>query len=250
MQTAAATHELSEQGRQRLLSRRAEPLFLARWDRAVFLHYEADPAELQRLVPFPLELWHGRAFVSLVAFTMRGMRPRFGGSLGKLLVAPIATCAFLNVRTYVRCGEEPGIYFLAEWLSSRLSTMLGPLSFGLPYRFGELQYQHEHESGRLSGSVAAGARELRYSATIPRNENFTACEAHTLDEFLLERYTAFTQHGSSRRFFRIWHPPWPQTRIAADVPRAELLDLAAEFRSANYSPGLHVWMGWPHRLRG
>ena len=38
---------------------------------------------------------------------------------------PIATHDFLNVRTYVRCGSETGIHFLAEWLSSWLAAKLG-----------------------------------------------------------------------------------------------------------------------------
>src|SRR5262245_45936984 len=58
---------LSAAARRRLLSRRAEPLFFADWDRALFIHYEVDAAALQRAVPFALDLREGRAYVSLVA---------------------------------------------------------------------------------------------------------------------------------------------------------------------------------------
>ena len=70
--------------RERLLSRRGEPLFYANWDNVLFIHYETEPDELQRGIPYSLDLYHDRAFVSLVAFTMRGMRPRLGGTLGAL----------------------------------------------------------------------------------------------------------------------------------------------------------------------
>src|SRR5947207_2991822 len=70
---------LSEAGRRRLLSLPGEPLFIADWDAALMIHYEVDAELLQRVVPFELDLLDGRAFVSLVAFTMRGMRPRWGG---------------------------------------------------------------------------------------------------------------------------------------------------------------------------
>ena len=53
-------------------------------------------------VPFPLDLHEGRAFVSLVAFTMRDLAPRRGGRWTSWLLRPIATHEFLNVRTYVR----------------------------------------------------------------------------------------------------------------------------------------------------
>ncbi len=54
------------------------------------------------------------AYVSLVAFTMRGLRPRLGGAA---LLKPIATHEFLNVRTYVKHRGERGIYFLADGVS-------------------------------------------------------------------------------------------------------------------------------------
>src|SRR5437868_5384556 len=102
----------SEAGQQRLLSLPGEPLFIADWERVLMIHYELDPDALQRVVPFDLDLRCGRAFASAVAFTMRGMRPRFGGRLGAWLLRPIATHEFLNVRTYVRHKGESGIYFL------------------------------------------------------------------------------------------------------------------------------------------
>ena len=94
-----ATGKLSVAAKQRMLANRGEPLFLARWDRAVFIHYEAEPESLQRCVPFQLDLRDGRAFVSIVAFTLLRMRPRMGGRVGEWLLKPIGTHGFLNVRT-------------------------------------------------------------------------------------------------------------------------------------------------------
>ena len=48
---------------------------------ALFIHFEVDAERLQRDVPFPLDLRDGKAYVSLVAFTMRAMRFRFGGKV-------------------------------------------------------------------------------------------------------------------------------------------------------------------------
>ena len=111
----------------------------------LFIHYEIEPAELQRCIPYPLDLYHGRAFVSLVAFTMCGMRPWLGGTLGALLFKPIATHHFLNVRTYVRHQGEAAIYFMREWLSNQIAAWLGPWSFGLPYQFGKIEYRNDFE---------------------------------------------------------------------------------------------------------
>jgi uncharacterized protein YqjF (DUF2071 family) len=57
----------------------AIPLFMADWDSVIMLHLEVSPEELQRETPHPIDTFDGRAFVSLVLFTMRRMRPVWGG---------------------------------------------------------------------------------------------------------------------------------------------------------------------------
>lgn len=249
---------LSHEARERILAVRANPLFLCDWERAVFIHYEVEPDVLQREVPFELDLREGRAYLSLVAFTMRDMRPRRGGWPAAMLFKPIATHEFLNVRAYVKRDGEAGIYFLAEWLPNRISQLLGPTIFGLPYRQGLLKYQHEHEKGFLRGSVTGrDSRKLEYSAEIDPATQFRPCEAGSREEFLMERYTAFTAKGSRRRKFRIWHPPWPQAAIEVEIKDDILLRNSwkwfadAPLVGANYSPGFRdVWMGRPQKLHG
>ena len=68
--------ESSVEARNRILVRRGEPLFYADWERVLMIHFEVDAAALQRDVPYELDLCDERAYVSLVAFTMRGMRTR------------------------------------------------------------------------------------------------------------------------------------------------------------------------------
>lgn len=259
----SATGKLSVLGRRRLLSLPREPLFFADWDRAFFLHFEVDPDRLQQDVPFHLDLHDGgRAFVSLVAFTLRDMRLRFGGRLGALAFKSIATHPFLNVRTYVRHRGEGGIIFLAEWLPNRLACLLGPPVFGLPYRLGNLEYRHDHEAAVITGTVRSSERRplLEYRGTIDLDANLWTCAAGSLDEFVLERYTAFTARRHRRGFFRVWHEPWPLLDVSVEVTRNDLLRLApggpAWARDAvpiqtHYSPGVrNVWMGRPHGLPG
>jgi uncharacterized protein YqjF (DUF2071 family) len=250
---AADRRTLSEAARRRMLALPGEPMFYARWDRAVFVHYEADPATLQRDVPFDLDLREGRAFVSIVAFTLARMRPRIGGWLGEWLFKPIATHEFLNVRTYVRHRGEPGIYFLAEWLSNPLSVHLGPRTFGLPYKFGRLIYDHARVRGEIRGIVEAREGRLTYQGNVA-DDSLAPSEPGSLTEFMLERYTAFTQQRKRARFFRVWHLPWEQTSAEIEVTADTLMASTglwwktAEHVGANYSAGAEVWMGRPHRI--
>jgi hypothetical protein len=227
------------------------------------IHFEVEAMALQKVVPFELDLRDGRAFVSVVAFRMSRMRPRFGGRIAAWVLKPIATHDFLNVRTYVRGNGEAGIRFMAEWLSNRLSVMLGPRAFGLPYRFGKIDYNHDWESSSssspctLTGSVvdAKIAKTFAYRASFNSEPDFHECEHGARSEWLMERYTAFTSFGDKYRFFRVWHQPWPQVPADVCVTDKSLLETNWPFFrnsrlvGANFSPGVFdVWMGWPHGI--
>ena len=245
--------QLHEIARERFLLREGTPLFLGDWLRAVFIHYEMDPKVLQPHIPFELDLRDGKAYVSLVAFTMNRLRPFVGGRIAEFFFKPIATHGFFNVRTYVRHHEEPGIYFIAEWLSNWLSTQLGPITYSLPYRFGKIDYQHHHERRKISGKIIADG-EFRYNGTL-LDVNHAPFSRDSLGEFLLERYTAYTGFGNARKLFRIWHEPWLQQEIDLEVNCSDLFTKAgdwfpdAKYVGANYSVGVqNVWMGRPHRV--
>jgi uncharacterized protein YqjF (DUF2071 family) len=238
------TSSLSAAARASFLACEGRPLFLAGWQRTLFIHYEVPAAALQPLVPYPLDLWAGRAYVSLVAFTLTRLRFFDGGPA-------FATHGFLNLRTYI-----PGnsIYFLAEWLPHPLCVVLGPRLYGLPYRLGSLDYRHDHESGRICGRVRDGAGIFEFGGPIDPRAPFASCVPGSLDEFLLERYTAQTRRGPVDRYFRVWHPTWPQVPLEITVFDDSLLAATGSWfpearrAGANYSPGFpEVWMGRPRR---
>jgi uncharacterized protein YqjF (DUF2071 family) len=61
------------------------PVFIADWMDVAFVHFRVNPNERQPLVPFALDLLDGEAFVSIVAFTQRRLRPAIGGRIAALL---------------------------------------------------------------------------------------------------------------------------------------------------------------------
>src|SRR3954464_954857 len=153
------------------------PLFHCSWQRAVFLHYQVDPSVLQKQIPFELDLFDGNAYVSLVAFTLARMRLEHPSL--RWLTHPLHTHNFLNVRTYVRVGDQAGIYFLAEWLNNRLATMLGPMLYGLPYRFGDLHYDHDPAKPKVSGQVRSKNDFLRYRTSLPAHQHHQASQPNS-----------------------------------------------------------------------
>ena len=254
----------SDSARRRMRRPGERPLFLADWTDVLFVHASIDPGVLRPHVPFNLDLFCGRAYVSLVAFTQRNLRPRVGGRLAALLARPLATHEFLNVRTYVRCGRERGIYFLAEWIPNRLAALVGPPMYGLPYRLARMNYRCDGRPGAKGGVDAEGRRRVLGDVVAPAGRLAWRARVRTagrarharrrLDRFLLERYTAFTRRGSTSLRFRVWHEPWRHVR--AHVSLRDVTLLAAAFpwladvapESAHFSAGVHdVWIGPPRR---
>lgn len=230
------------------------PLFLADWTDVLFIHFAVDRAVLQPHVPFPLDLHSGRAFVSLVAFTQRRLRPRMGGRISAMLATPLAEHPFLNLRTYVRVAGEPGIYFLAERIPNRLAVVIGPRLYGLPYRLAQVTYHFDAKRRLLTGEVRAAGRRLRFESWI--DVVAPPQQIKDLSHFLLERYTAWTIQNNVARRFRIRHEPWDYVQSAATLSDATLLNEAAPWfagaapAGAHYAPGVtDVEIGAPKRER-
>lgn len=258
---AAATEEgpvarstLSGEAREVMLRHKGETVFLGDWTGLTFLHFEVDPDCLQEVVPLPLDLFEGRSFVSLVAFTMRRFRPAFGGRLTSWMTAPLATQRFLNLRTYVNGSYGPGIFFMHEWLDHSLAVRLGPSTFGLPYRRGSVSYQNTQEV--VSGTVVADGVTGVFSG-VPGNEETTASPG-SRDEFLQERYLAYTAAGFRPLAFRIWHEPWRCRSLTLEsLTMTGFLETLRQkwtgslrFASGAWSEGVSdVWMGRPFVAR-
>jgi uncharacterized protein YqjF (DUF2071 family) len=235
------------------------PAFLGDWAEATFVHFAVEPRWLQPSVPFELELYQGQAYVSLVAFTMRHMRPAWLDTrAGELLLRPIMPCRFLNVRTYVRAGDRDGIYFLGEWLSQWVNIPFGPLLYGLPYHAGRLQLERDEQARAVKVDVR-GVRDgrLTFRGQADAQAALGVAAPGSLEAFLLERYFAFTVRRGQSLVFRVEHEPWP--KIAADISMDEtsLLRANGDWISHAHLAGGHltpgafgVAMGAPQALRG
>ena len=229
-------------------------MFCGAWMSVLFLHYEVEPARLQAAVPFRLDVRDGKAYVSVVAFSQERLRFAFGGEMTNWVGRWFANHEFLNVRTYVRHGGETGIFFLAEWVPKRVATWLGPPLFGLPYRLGNIEYEHGEQV--IRGHVRDQESGFSYQTERDDAKCFAPSECGSLDEFLLERYVAFTEWRGIRRKFQVAHEPWPQARLEVTVTDESLLRNRftwwpeTRLVSANFSPGASaVTIGRPQLVK-
>ncbi|HTL53900.1 MAG TPA: DUF2071 domain-containing protein, partial [Planctomycetota bacterium] len=153
------------------------------------------------------------------------------------------------------------IFFIAEFLANRIAPWIGPRLYGLPYSYGRISYSlsasHDHRPIRGKVANPATGRQVEFQAAPPpAGVAFAPARLGTLDEFCLERYSAFTERKGVLRRFRIWHEPWLQVAIDAPVIDDRLLHdtgpwfAGAKRVAANLSPGVkNVWIGPPQTLR-
>ena len=83
------------------------------WNSLLFAHWRVDASQVRRLVPgvFDLDLFDGEAWLGVVPFNMTNVGVRAAPALPWLSAFPE-----LNVRTYVRVSDRPGVGTFSAWM--------------------------------------------------------------------------------------------------------------------------------------
>ena len=100
------------------------------WNDLLFAHWRVDASQMRRAVPdvFDLDLFDGEAWLGVVPFYMTNVGVRAAPALPWLSAFPE-----LNVRTYVRVAERPGVYFFSLDAGRRLAVAAARALLNLPY---------------------------------------------------------------------------------------------------------------------
>lgn len=192
---------------------RAPWLMTQSWHDLLFAHWRVAVPELRRVVPsvFDLDLFDGEAWVGVVPFYMTNVGLRATPALPW-----ISTFAELNVRTYVRVGDRPGVYFFsldaARWLAVAAARAL----LNLPYHAADMTLARQGDGLRYE-SVRRARPAAAFTAVYePTGAPFVA-SAGSIEYFLTERYCLYHLNRRSRPYrLDIHHPPWTlQTARAA-----------------------------------
>lgn len=207
------------------------------WHDLLFAHWPVAVESLRPHVPAELELdaYAGSAWIGVVPFRMSGVRLRG-------LPGMPGTAAFpeLNLRTYVRVGDRPGVWFFSLDAASALAVSVARAWFHLPYfraRMGCVPRGDsvEYECERTHRGAPPAAWKGTYGPTGP----VATAERGTLEHWLTERYCLYARAADGRTWRgEIHHDPWPLQPAAA---RIEADTIAA-------SQGLAVPERAPHLL--
>src|SRR5690606_14870196 len=168
------------------------------WGGLIFLHWPLPPDVLRSRIPAPLEIdaFDGSAWIGLTPFALWGARPSFLPPLGR-----ISSSYELNVRTYVRLGNVPGVWFFSLEASNLLAVLGARSTFRLPYRWASMAMHERDGIVRYTsrrrpawGSAARFEAEWRHGAPLGD------AAPGSLDFFLIERYFLYT--AAAGRVFR------------------------------------------------
>lgn len=166
------------------------------WRDVLFLHYTVSPEELQKHVPFELDLYNGHAVVSVVSFTMQSIRFPF------LPVVPgLSKLNELNLRTYVEVDGIKGVYFFTLDADLRPAIWIARTFFSLPYRLAKILI------GIKDSSYVCESKNSLSSLLI-HAEIGPSRVSNEFDLWATERYGLFTRSNKDSLHGIVLHIPW------------------------------------------
>ena len=192
------------------------------WSHLLFLHWEWDPAEIQKTLPpgLTVDLHEGKTYLGIVPFYMRNIRPRF------LPAVPwISNFLELNVRTYVHDEKgRPGVWFYSLDCNQPLAVWTARTFFHLPYF-------HARMSAPLTEPSSVAYSKHRRGAVSASNFHYrlegepTYPEPGSLEFFLLERYYLFAKAPGGILSGQVSHVPYPMVQARVDQWDTKVLAL-------------------------
>jgi uncharacterized protein YqjF (DUF2071 family) len=238
----------------------SRPFLTAAWRHLAILNYEVDPALLAPQVPrgTELDLWDGRAYVSVVGFLFQDIR---------VLGMPVPLhreFEEVNLRFYVRhrAGSEwrRGVSFIRELVPRRIVSVAARLFYNENY--ATLPMSHELIG---DGSVRSASYRWRSDGRDgavsvaelgPLRELVAGSEA----EFITEHHWGYTrQRNGGTIEYHVEHPRWrvaepARARLDGDAAAVYGEELASaiegEPSSSFFADGSAVAVGRGVRLEG
>jgi uncharacterized protein YqjF (DUF2071 family) len=214
-----------------------------RWEELLFCSWPAPAEILRPLIPPELEIdvAEGTAWLSIVPFLtpnveLRGVPPTPDRS----------SFPEVNLRTYVKAGGASGIWFLSLDTNDAVTVAAGRDGFHLPYFLSEISMDREEWRTVRSSREDEAVLDVRYR---PIGSPFAAAEG-TLEHFLAERYSAFSQSPEGELYrVDIRHAPWQLQGADMDlraetIVRAAGIDLSLPNPLTFYSAAADV-LFWP-----
>lgn len=195
--------------------RPASPIVMhQRWEELLFLHWAVEPEVVASILPpgLKVDTFDGKAWVGVVPFSMRKVRPSFLPA-----VPGVSDFPELNLRTYVVDAQgRPGVWFYSLDTPKRLPNWIARTFFHLNYRLARIQlFANEgyqcYRSELWLGTDWDAPQNYEWSRL---GTPFLA-QPGSLEFFLVERYRLFAYDPKNARLLtgRVHHEPYPLQQV-------------------------------------
>lgn len=218
------------------------------WRDLAYLHWRYDPADVAALLPPGLDVdtFDGSAWVGLIPFSMRDIGLARGPAMPYF-----GSFAEVNVRTYVRVGNVPGVWFFSLDVDRLLPALVARTTYRLPYCWGG-KTLHERRGDTVSTVVSRRWPERVDTSYIEVSAG-ERIEPDDLAVFLSARWGLYSRAGKGLRYAPVDHEPWPlraaqATRWDDKLIRAAGLPAVQGEPHVMFSDGVHVRVGLPHSV--
>lgn len=232
--------------RVRLTRRPVEPVVMRQeWQHLLFLHWRVAPETVQARLPagLTIDTFAGDAYIALVPFTMRNVRPVWSPA-----VAGLSHFHEINVRTYVYSNQtgEPGVWFFSLDAANPVAVALARVLFHLPYYTARMTLDRAAgEDGRVAYRSVRGTGESEIVSAMdymPTGAVRTA-DPGSLDHFLCERYLLYAHDGARLSAGRVYHTPYPLREAVVEGLSDGLVEAAGFGRIADAAPAHIAYAG-------
>ena len=172
-------------------------IYYQEWNKVLFLHWTIPFEFLRKCVPsnLTIDTFEGYCYISLVAFTMENIRPKFLPSIGF-----ISDFDEINVRTYIDHDNKKGVYFLNIEAGKSLSAFVAKTISGLPYEKSNIKRTDK----KYTSTNTQKGFHLDTDFEIKQELEYKT----ELDKWLTERYCLYLDKDNE--FYRndIHHKEW------------------------------------------
>lgn len=204
------------------------------WNHVLFFHWAVSPDIVKNLIPkgVDLDLFEGKAYISLVPFTMQEIRPWFLPAF-----APVSDFHEINLRTYVSKDGIPGVFFINIESQKGFSAFLSRNLSGLPYEKALIK--------RSDGKYSSSNVFKKFALDIEFAIREDIAQKSEIEKFLTERYALFLERKGKLFRYDIHHKEWKiktleikKLHLDYRLPGLDLTDKQPDL--VHYSDGVEV----------
>ncbi|HYU37688.1 MAG TPA: DUF2071 domain-containing protein [Gemmatimonadales bacterium] len=188
------------------------PFLAARWSHIILLSFEAPEDLIRRAIPPGVEpdRWDGRTHVSLVALQMLDLRIK-GWRIPGFRAHPQ-----VNFRTYVRVAGEAGVWFVRQFVSSRLIAAVGRLRYGEPFWPTPIRSRVVETQSEVRVEYGVGPAALGWHVSVAGSRATLVPPPDSPEHYFIERaFACRARPDGNLGVFRVAHPAWAVRQIHA-----------------------------------